>query len=335
MYHCLFLLPVLLSCCTGESLVHSPSENILAFEGGVVILPCSFNVSASNDFPTVEWSKEGLKPNVVFLYRDGCETYEMKNQAFEYRTSLIPKELKNGNISLRISNLQLSDAGRYQCMKLWRNAPRDITTVELFVGAVFEPKLSVVSVECGGVTLQCEANYSFPEPEITFLDDEGNKILAEEPRSDKDESGSFTLKRRMAFHSATNRVTCRVHQPKFNLVRHTEIHVPAGSMRSCVPTTIITIGGTILFSALVSLMGVCIWKRCGKPVETQSWPVTKKQSDHIIITHTFELQALLEPEGVVNIHCDQHQREEDSLKVESETSCSLNKKVTSQLCPVW
>ncbi len=114
--------------------MHGKPEQVLAFAGEDVILPCSFNITASDDFPTVEWSKEGLQPNVILLYRDGCETHEMKNPAFEYRTSLIMKELKNRNISLRISNVRLSDAGKYKCMRLWKNAPRDMTTVELVVG---------------------------------------------------------------------------------------------------------------------------------------------------------------------------------------------------------
>uniref|UniRef100_A0A3P9AQZ0 Ig-like domain-containing protein n=1 Tax=Maylandia zebra TaxID=106582 RepID=A0A3P9AQZ0_9CICH len=108
--------------------------HVLAFAGGDVILPCSFNISDNTDFPTVEWSKEGLKPDVVFLYRDGCEAYEMKNPAFDYRTSLIVKELKDGNISLRISNVQVSDTGKYQCLIFQKNAIRKVTKVELVVG---------------------------------------------------------------------------------------------------------------------------------------------------------------------------------------------------------
>ncbi|KAK2899606.1 hypothetical protein Q8A73_012735 [Channa argus] len=308
MYHRLFLVPALLLGCTGESLAHGPPENIFAFEGGDVILPCSFNITASSDFPTVEWSKEDLKPNIVFLYRDGCETYEMKDRAFEYRTSLLPKELKNGNISLRISNVQLSDAGRYQCMTLWSNGPRDVTTVELVVGSVFEPKLSVVSVDWGGLTLQCEANYSLPEPEITFVDDQGNKIPAEDPKRDEDAGGSYTIRRRMTLHSATNRVTCRVHQPKFNLVRHTEIRVSADFRKSCFLTAIITVGVTILVSALVCVVAVSIWRRRCKPG-----------------------RSLLETDSVNN-QPDQLQREVERLKLEA--NCNLKDKVTPQLGPV-
>lgn len=125
-YLCIFFL--------GEHAAHGKQRQVLAFAGGDVILPCNFRISDSTDFPTVEWSKEGLNPDVVFLYRDGCETYEIKNPIFDYRTSLIMKELKDGNISLRISNVKMSDAGKYKCLKLWKNAPREVTEVELVVG---------------------------------------------------------------------------------------------------------------------------------------------------------------------------------------------------------
>uniref|UniRef100_A0A8C4FEQ3 Ig-like domain-containing protein n=1 Tax=Dicentrarchus labrax TaxID=13489 RepID=A0A8C4FEQ3_DICLA len=143
----------------GNPLPHGPPEQVLAFAGEAVILPCSFSPTGSDDFPTVEWSKEDLQPNVVFLYRDGCETYEMKDPLFQYRTSFIPKELKNRNVSLRISNVQLSDAGKYQCKRLWKNGRRDITTVELSVGTSTSPK---------GVCGKTRTDNTVSFPAVTF-----------------------------------------------------------------------------------------------------------------------------------------------------------------------
>ncbi|XP_070710835.1 butyrophilin-like protein 1 isoform X3 [Pempheris klunzingeri] len=214
------LLPVLLLfCSTAEASWDDVSEKILASVGAAVVLPC--NISATDDLPTLEWSKQRLDPEIVLLYR-GCETHEEKNPAFEHRTSLFMKELRHGNISLRISNVELSDAGKYKC-KTIRNMVQNSIVIELFVGAVSEPKLSEVPAVDGGVTLQCDANCWFPKPEIAFFDIHGNRMFAETPKISVDSRGCFTVTRRMTVEHF-NRVICRVHQPDINETRTTEIY---------------------------------------------------------------------------------------------------------------
>uniref|UniRef100_A0A3B5B3B0 Ig-like domain-containing protein n=1 Tax=Stegastes partitus TaxID=144197 RepID=A0A3B5B3B0_9TELE len=291
MYCRRFLLVSLLSNI-GDFVVHGQPEAVLAFAGGDAVLPCSFKVAAGGDFPTVEWSKEGLKPNVIFLYRDGCETHEMKNPAFEYRTSLIAKELKNGNVSLRISDVRLSDAGKYQCMRLWKDAPWEVTAVELVVVSVSEPKLSVVSAESGGVTLQCEAGCWLPQPEIKFLDHEGKEIPAEEPKRERHESGCDTTRQRVTVQSATNRVTCRVHQPEFNHTKHIEILIPAKCSRSSSETIGIAFGGTILFLLVATVLAVLWWKRYGKPAKKKQ-QMKRQESDESTMSSVVEVHPLL------------------------------------------
>lgn len=75
----------------------------------------------------------------------------------------------------------------------------------VFIGAASEPKLSVVSAERGGVTLQCEASCWLPELEITFLDDQGKNIPADDPRRLQDTNGQYTVTRRVTLQAATNR----------------------------------------------------------------------------------------------------------------------------------
>ncbi len=75
----------------------------------------------------------------------------------------------------------------------------------VFVVAASEPKLSVVPAVDGGVTLQCEASCWFPEPELTFLDEQGNNISAEDPKNNLDSSGCFTVTRRATVQTASNR----------------------------------------------------------------------------------------------------------------------------------
>ena len=110
------------------------SLKIQAIAGETVILPCNVSVKVDAVIPSVEWSKEHEYPTIAFLYRDGCETFEEKNQTFQYRTNLFLKELKRGNASLRLSNVQLSDAGTYKCKTMIKGHPREVGSIELFVG---------------------------------------------------------------------------------------------------------------------------------------------------------------------------------------------------------
>ncbi|XP_037615384.1 uncharacterized protein LOC119482063 [Sebastes umbrosus] len=261
----LVLLVAVLSCCSdgvkGEASDDRPVK-IRTYAGETVILPCHISVRDDHDVPSsVEWSKEGLNPNIAFLYRDGCETFHEKNPVFRYRTNLIMNKLKNGNISLRLSNVSLSDAGKYVC-KMIQKPPRVVATVELFVGAVSEPKLSVVPAVDGGVTLQCEADCWFPQPEITFLDAQRNNISAGDTKTDEDSSrGCFTATKRLTVQTA-NRVTCIVHQPKINQTRVTGIHIPDDCMRSCT----LSISIAVIVSIACICAGLCLCKKYGTSV---------------------------------------------------------------------
>ncbi|KAF3697681.1 Butyrophilin subfamily 2 member A1 Precursor [Channa argus] len=264
MFGLFFMVVSLLSCLftssTGQTADNGVSEKILAFAGETVILPC--HISVQHDNPTVEWSKEGLNPNIIFLYRDGCETFEMKHPLFKYRTNLNMNKLKNGDISLIISNVKLKDAGKYQCVTLMKKKPHVIKTLELVVGAVSEPKLRFVSGVGDGATLQCEANCWFPEPEITFLDDQGNSIRADNAKRSHDSMGCFNVTARVTVQ--TNRVTCRVHQPLYNKTRETETYIPAECLRSCKVEITITFLVTLFASTCVCVAILCKKLNCVK-----------------------------------------------------------------------
>ncbi|XP_014878189.1 butyrophilin subfamily 3 member A2-like isoform X2 [Poecilia latipinna] len=233
----LFLFGLLSSA--GSASADIVPQTITAHVTETVVLPC--RITVDGEFPTVEWSKEGLKENITLLYRDGCETFGMKNPAFHYRTNLLLNKLKDGNISQIIYNLRVSDGGRYHCRTRREKQWQVHAVIILKVGAMPEPKLTVVpSSAGGGVTLECKAECWFPEPDITFHDDEGNEITAEKPTRGPNSTECFTVTRRAVVQTPINRVTCRVHQRKLNQTKKTEIYIPDDCMRSCSNTSTIT-----------------------------------------------------------------------------------------------
>ncbi|XP_047242137.1 selection and upkeep of intraepithelial T-cells protein 7-like isoform X2 [Girardinichthys multiradiatus] len=276
MYFCLcFLLGAFFS--KGGYSAHAQPEKVVAFAGAHVILPCSFKNPLSDQVPTVEWSKEGLtNSNVVFLYRDGCETFEMKNVDFEFRTSLFMREVKNGNVSLRISNVKLCDAGIYRCLII-QSGTKETTKVELVVAAESDPKLEVVSVENERVTVTCQATCVLPAPLILILDDKGNDITDEEPNQEQDRRGCNTTRQTFSMQDSTRRVVCRVKLPQTDQNKTAEILLLA----SCTGFNVITICCTIgLIFAFCLLSGICfyIWRKFGKNDRKQPC-VGRKSSD--------------------------------------------------------
>ncbi|XP_041635599.1 butyrophilin subfamily 3 member A2-like [Cheilinus undulatus] len=234
-------------------------RKIWALTGETVILPC--RTDTQKGLPTVEWSKEGLDPDIIFLYRDGFEVHAEKNPAFWYRTSLIMRNLKYGDISVRITDVKLSDAGKYTCKTIHMKDQKN-TIVELVVGAIAEPRLSVIPPLNGvGLTLQCESGCWSSKPEVTFLDDVGREFSADEPQFELDYEGCFNVTRRVALQNPTNRVTCRVSQPEMNQMKTTEIFIPDECMKTCSIDIITTAALSVL---LCGLCGLSIFFLCKK-----------------------------------------------------------------------
>ncbi|MEQ2188258.1 hypothetical protein GOODEAATRI_013181 [Goodea atripinnis] len=109
---------------------------IVGYVNQTISLPCRTN--RTSELLTVEWSKEGITPNITLLYRHGSETVEEKNPAFLNRTRLTLNGGEDGNISQTIFKLQRSDEGRYQCRTRVGKQLQVEATLELLVGRCWQ-----------------------------------------------------------------------------------------------------------------------------------------------------------------------------------------------------
>ncbi|XP_056224311.1 myelin-oligodendrocyte glycoprotein-like isoform X2 [Seriola aureovittata] len=119
-----FLLQFTCTSAEGQLQVIGSPHPIVATPGDDVILPCHVEPPVNVAGLTVEWSRPDLRPypndlqkrvGFVHLYRDSREVLDMKISSYVLRTALFLEDLRRGNISLKITNVTLTDEGRYRC----------------------------------------------------------------------------------------------------------------------------------------------------------------------------------------------------------------------------
>ncbi|XP_038588153.1 retinitis pigmentosa 1-like 1 protein isoform X2 [Micropterus salmoides] len=259
-FHTLVLLATIHSC-RAQSNVIGPSKPILAMVGEDITLPCYLDPVMDAFSMTLEWARPDLDPRFVLVWRDDVELESKKHGSYQGRTSLFSDELKKGNISLKLSKVKISDAGRYRCFV---PALRTDSTVQLVVGAVSSPGIQK-SKNSSSVVLQCESAGWYPEPEVFWLDGEGNLLSAGPTETVRGPDDLYTLSSRVTVEKRhSNSFTCRVQQKDINQIRETHIQVPddffPGRSDSSSSSSAPAIIGLIVAMLVLSAVFVIVWK---------------------------------------------------------------------------
>ncbi|XP_037634279.1 trichohyalin-like [Sebastes umbrosus] len=215
----------LIHSCRGQSEVIGPSQPIVATLGDDVVLPCRLEPVQNAVDMTVEWARPDLDPRFVHVGRRGKELERMKHPSYRGRTSLSTEGLMLGDVSLKLSRVEISDQGTYRCYipDLYRGL-----TVQLLVGAVSSPVIQTSqSGDGGGVLLQCESEGWYPEPEVLWLDGEGDVLSAGPTETLRRPDDLYTVSSRLTVDQRpSSNFTCRVQQKSINQTRETRVHVP-------------------------------------------------------------------------------------------------------------
>ncbi|XP_047454194.1 butyrophilin subfamily 3 member A2-like, partial [Mugil cephalus] len=253
---------LLTHCSRGQSESVDSLQPIVARVGDDVVLPCQIKPSLDVSAATLEWKRSNL---FVLVWRTGADFKRQKDPSYRRRTSLFPDELKHGNVSLKLSDVKLSDKGTYRCYVVEKNR-------EMFVELVVAPgcppviSLSRMDRDRGGVVLQCESRGWYPEPEVLWLDAEGNLLSAGPPETVRGPDDLYTVSSRVTVDKRhSNSFTCRVQQNNTHQTREAHIHVPddffLSSSSSAVPINT-GLAVSLAVSIMVILAGVFfVWRQ--------------------------------------------------------------------------
>ncbi|XP_005952039.1 neural cell adhesion molecule 2 [Haplochromis burtoni] len=93
--------------------VNPDQRNIKAESGQIVILPCGAPSNSKVKF--IYWSRADLEPEYLLFFRDGLALPDTQHPSFKNRVDLQDRQMKGGDVSLILNNVNTADDGTYQC----------------------------------------------------------------------------------------------------------------------------------------------------------------------------------------------------------------------------
>uniref|UniRef100_A0A3Q3IT82 Ig-like domain-containing protein n=1 Tax=Monopterus albus TaxID=43700 RepID=A0A3Q3IT82_MONAL len=247
----------LICSCRGQSKVIGPSQPVVATVGDDIILTCYLDPAVDAYGLTVEWARPDLDPRFVHVWRDGAELENIKNPSYNSRTSLFVNELRHGNISLKLSKVRLSDEGTYKCLVPGLHID---SAAQLVVGAVSVPDVQMNQTS-SGVVLQCESRGWYPEPELLWLDAEGNLLPSGPTETVPGPDGLYTVSGRATVEQRHgSSFTCRVQQSNTNQSRETHIQVADDFFMAPSNCTACAAVSVICAFMFILIVVVLVWK---------------------------------------------------------------------------
>ncbi|XP_039458372.1 V-set and immunoglobulin domain-containing protein 8-like [Oreochromis aureus] len=88
-------------------------RNITAESRKSVILPCRAPNNKKIKF--IHWSRADLEPEYLLVYRNGQYLLDNQHPSFKNRVDLQDLQMKGGDVSLILKNVNTADDGTYQC----------------------------------------------------------------------------------------------------------------------------------------------------------------------------------------------------------------------------
>ncbi|XP_042072798.1 butyrophilin subfamily 3 member A2 isoform X2 [Haplochromis burtoni] len=250
-----------------ESQVVGPHQPVVALVDDDVILPCHVEPAEDVTAEILEWTRSDLNPRFVHVWRSGQDLVNTRNPSYRGRSSLFINELKRGNISLKLSRVKLSDGGTYECsIPLMEKKSFVKLVVASHAARSLLISLSGTDENRGGVVLQCESAGWYPEPELLWLDGEGNLLSAGPTETLRGPDDLYTVSSRVTVEKRhSNNINCRVQQKQISKSRETHKHVPDEffELTSCSAAPIVIgLAVSLAVSIILILIGVFfIWRQ--------------------------------------------------------------------------
>ncbi|XP_076715649.1 butyrophilin-like protein 1 [Callospermophilus lateralis] len=207
--------------------VVGPEHPIVAVLGEDAILPCTLVPAMNAENMEVGWFCTTLS-QAVFIYWNQQEQTEEQMAECTGRTSLLREFLSEGQASLRIHNVQVSDNGIYTCFFRHGGFYEEADLGVKVAGMGSDPQVHIEGPEEDGVWVVCKASGWFPKPQVQWRDLSGNKVPALSEAHTQDSEELFSVEATLVVRdSSVGDVTCSVLNPVLGQEKAMAIYIPA------------------------------------------------------------------------------------------------------------
>ncbi|XP_042200761.1 butyrophilin subfamily 1 member A1-like isoform X2 [Callorhinchus milii] len=191
--------------------VSGPALPVPAIAGSDVVLDCKCSTDLPREGVEVRWFRTSYD-SPVYLYKEGRHQLRKQDEAYRHRTQLFVEEFINGNVSLRLEDVRVSDNGEYTCFVEYAGSYQDVL-IELKVTVLGrQPWIHVDGQHSDGVRLLCESSGWFPAPEVLWFDDQGNNLTTLSNWTVREDSkGLYSVKSQIEIIHSTNKIRCLIH----------------------------------------------------------------------------------------------------------------------------
>uniref|UniRef100_A0A8C4SVE3 Ig-like domain-containing protein n=1 Tax=Erpetoichthys calabaricus TaxID=27687 RepID=A0A8C4SVE3_ERPCA len=189
--------------------VSSPS--VFGHVGENIVLPCALSSNISAEGMEIRWLKQEKERSVLIFVSQENNENEL-NKGYQERTELFKPSLGEGDVSLLLKSIKISDRGNYTCSVITSNWFSDASLSLEVIVTGSTPLMSLNGHKGAGIGLSCISVGWHPIPEVQWLDVVDTDISA---RSNTelvmDQDGLYSVKSNLEVSQKdSDGIVCRV-----------------------------------------------------------------------------------------------------------------------------
>ncbi|XP_051822816.1 butyrophilin subfamily 1 member A1-like [Antechinus flavipes] len=235
-----------------EFTVLGPQQPIKALLGEEVTFHCGLWPQKNAGNMEVMWFHE--KPsNVIHHYKDRQDQKYSQLPKYTERTKFLQESISRGNVALRLSNIHLSDEGKYFC-QFTSSIYSDKAEFQVYVAGMGSDLNIHSDIKGFNIRLTCTSTGWYPKPEVQWRNSHGKPLPPASENVKQEDNGLFFVKSSiLVLANSEETFSCVIRNPLLNQQKEVKVFL-ADNLFSTIPYW------TLFFFGFVAIIFVHYFK---------------------------------------------------------------------------